>query len=143
MQRLVKPTDYVLTDILGRPSYTIPWEPRLCPGNPADDPEEGAALYNAFVQAQANGQSIPTPQQQVADLIDWTLATPGEAARQLAADLAAAYLGTFRFGLEGLAHWDLQTKDFRALLVFHNDDLRTLPAARVMALRNRSSQRAE
>ncbi len=140
MHRLAKPTDYVLTDILGRPTYTLPWEHRLCPGNPADDPEEGAALYNDFIQAQANGQSVPTPQQQVAELIDWTLATPGEAARQLAADLAAAYLGRFRFRLEDLEHWDSETKAFRALLVFHDEDLRALSAARIMALRNRSGQ---
>ena len=55
MQRLVKPSDYVLQDVLGQSMYQIPWEPRLCPGNPAEDPEAGALLYNAFVQDQAKG----------------------------------------------------------------------------------------
>jgi len=53
MQRLVKPSDYVLQDVLGQSMYQIPWESRLCPGNPAEDPEVGALLYNAFVQDQA------------------------------------------------------------------------------------------
>jgi hypothetical protein len=139
MQRLAKPTDYVLTDVLGKQMYTIPWETRLCPGNPADDPQDGASLYNEFVLAQANGEQSRTPEQQVDDIIEWTLATPGEAARSLAVDLAAAYQGTYQFRIEDLEYWDPQTKAFRAHLIFHNQDLRSLRASQVMALRNRST----
>lgn len=91
MQRLAKPSDYVPIDILGRPSYVLPWESRLCLGNPTDDPEEGAYLYNEFACAHAEGVTEQTPAEQVAAIIDWALVTPGEAARSLAADLAAAY----------------------------------------------------
>lgn len=139
MQRLAKPTDYVLTDVLGKPMYTIPWETRLCPGNPADDPQDGASLYNEFVMAQANGEQSRTPEQQVNDIIEWTLATPGEAARRLAVDLAAAYQGTYQFRIEDPEQWDPQIKAFRAHLIFHNQDLRSLGASQVMALRNRST----
>ena len=48
MQRLAIPSDYVLQFILGRASYVLPWEDKLCPGNPADDPETGAEEYNAY-----------------------------------------------------------------------------------------------
>ena len=97
MQRLVKPSDYVLQDVLGQSMYQIPWEPRLCPGNPAEDPEVGALLYNAFVQDQANGVLPQTPAEQMSDILDWVFETAGEPARSLAADLAAAYLGKHAF----------------------------------------------
>lgn len=139
MRRLVQPSDYVLTECLGRTTYIIPWEPRLCPGNPADDPEVGAQLYNEFAQAESNGQRSRTPRERMADIIEWAIATPGEAARTLAADLAAAYQGKYRFRMDDLEHWDLETKPYRAHLVFHNDDMRSLSAGTVMALRSRSA----
>ncbi|WP_138726125.1 hypothetical protein [Pseudomonas lactis] len=55
MQRLAKPSDYVRQEVLGRATFVLPWEPRLCPGNPADDPEIGAQLYNEFACAAAKG----------------------------------------------------------------------------------------
>ncbi|MFI8377156.1 hypothetical protein ACIGCH_24160, partial [Pseudomonas helleri] len=81
MQRLVKPSDYVLQDVLGQSMYQIPWEPRLCPGNPAEDPEAGALLYNAFVQDQAKGVVPRTPAEQMSDILDWVFETAGEPAR--------------------------------------------------------------
>ena len=138
MQRLAKPSDYVPMDILGRPSYVLPWEPRLCPGNPADDPKVGASLYNEFAQEEAKGVQQRSPQEQVADIIEWTIATPGEAARSLAADLTAAYLGKHRFLLDDLEHWEAETKVYRAHLVFHHDDIQELSPPVIMALRVRA-----
>ncbi|MEO8645382.1 hypothetical protein [Pseudomonas sp.] len=140
MQRLAKPSDYVLGDVLGRPSYVLPWETRLCPGNPTDDPEEGASLYNEFACATAQGVTQRTPAEQIADIVDWAIATPGEAARRLAADLAAAYQGKYQFGMEVLQDWDEETKPHRAHLVFHNVDIGGLSAKVVMALRERSGR---
>ena len=137
MQRLAKSSDYVLQDVLGQQMYLIPWEPRLCPGNPADDPELGAQLYNEFVCAAAQGVTQRSPAEQTADIIDWAIATPGEAARSLAADLAAAYQGKHQFRMDDLELWDEETKAHRAHLIFHNKDIRDLSASRVMALRER------
>lgn len=139
MQRLAKPSDYVPIDILGRPSYVLPWEPRLCPGNPTDDPEEGAYLYNEFACAHAEGVTEQTPAEQVAAIIDWALVTPGEAARSLAADLAAAYQNKHQFRLEDLQLWDEETKAHRAHLVFHSNDIRELSAQAIMSLRSRAA----
>lgn len=139
MRRLVKPADYVLQDVLGQSMYLIPWETRLCPGNPAEKPEVGAKLYNEFVVDEANGVSPPpTPAQRLAEIIEWTLNTPGEGARRLAADLAAAYLGKYAFRIGDLEGWDAETKAHRAHLVFHSEDIRELPAQIVMDLRARS-----
>jgi hypothetical protein len=138
MQRLVEPSDYVLQDVLGQSTYVIPWEPRLCPGNPAGDPEVGAKLYNEFVLDEVNGEHPPTPEQRFAAVIEWTLSTPGEAARSLAADLAAAYQGKYYFLLNNLEHLDAETQGYRIDLVFHNDDIQGLSAKVVMALRARA-----
>lgn len=138
MQRLVKPSDYVLRDVLGQSTYVIPWEPRLCPGNPAGDPEAGARLYNEFVLDEVNGEHPPTPKQRFAAVIEWALSTPGEAARSLAADLAAAYLGNYYFSLDNLEHLDVETQGYRVGLMFHNDDIQGLSAKMVMALRARA-----
>ena len=137
MQRLVKPSDYVLQDVLGQSMYQIPWEPRLCPGNPAEDPEVGALLYNTFVQDQAKGVVPRTPAEQMSDILDWVFETAGEPARRLAADLAAAYLGKHSFLIDDLEDWDAETKSHRAYMVFHNEGLRALSAQTVIALRVR------
>ena len=140
MQRLAKPSDYVLQDVLGRSMYVLPWEPRLCPGNPAENPETGAAEYNenALLRAQEGDTGAVTDE--VGDSVDWALKTPGEAARAFAADLAAAYQGDYQFCLENLDQWDERTKAFRADLVFRNAELRQLTARQVMALRARAAQ---
>ena len=138
MQRLAKPSDYVLQDVLGKPSYVLPWETMLCPGNPAEDPELGALLYNDFACAAAQGVTQRSPTEQMGDIIDWTIVTPGEAARGLAADLAATYQGKHQFRMEDLQHWDEETKPYRAHLIFHNEELRALSARTVMALRVRT-----
>ena len=140
MQRLAKPSDYVRQDVLGQSTYVLPWEPRLCPGNPADDPELGAQLYNEFACNAAQGVIQRSPAEQLADIIGWVIATPGESARGLAADLAAAYQGKHRFLMEDLEHWDTETKPYRAHLILHNEDLRALSAQTVMALRVRAEK---
>ncbi|WP_222935844.1 hypothetical protein, partial [Pseudomonas mandelii] len=64
MQRLAIPSDYVLQFILGRASYVLPWEDRLCPGNPTDDPETGAEEYNTSALKKAQGvdrATTPSP----------------------------------------------------------------------------------
>ncbi|NWD45781.1 hypothetical protein [Pseudomonas yamanorum] len=138
MQRLAKPSDYVRQEVLGQSTYMLPWEPRLCPGNPADDPELGAQLYNDFACAAAQGFTQRSPAEQMTDIIDWAIATPGEAARSLAADLAAAYQAKHQFRIEDLEHWDEETKPHRAHLIFHNTDITRLSAQVVMALRERA-----
>ena len=50
MQRLAKPSDYVRQEVLGQSTYVLPWEPRLCPGNPTDDPALGAHLYKGTIE---------------------------------------------------------------------------------------------
>ena len=74
------------------------------------------------------------------DIIDWVIATPGEAPRALAADLAAAYQDKHQFLMKDLEHWDAETKAHRAHLIFHNEDLRALSAQTVMALRVRAEK---
>lgn len=74
-------------------------------------------------------------------LIEWTIATPGEAARSLAADLAATYLGNYQFVMEDPEHWDKETKARRAHLIFHNEDICRLSARVLMALRSRAASR--
>ena len=138
MQRLAKPSDYVRQEVLGQFTFVLPWEPRLCPGNPSDDPELGAQLYNDFVCASARGITQLSPAERTADIIDWALTTPGEAARSLAADLAGAYQGKYRFLLDGLDHWDKETKAHRSHLVFHNDGIQEISAQMVMDLRRRA-----
>ena len=88
MQRLAKPSDYVLQEVLGQQMYLIPWEPRMCPGNPADDPELGAQLYNEFACAAAQGVTQRSPAEKTADIIDWAITTPEK--------LRAAWLLTLR-----------------------------------------------
>ena len=140
MQRLAKPSDYVLQEVLGQQMYLIPWEPRLCPGNPADDPELGAQLYNEFACAAAQGVTQRSPAEKTADIIDWAITTPGEAARSLAAYLAATYLGKHQFRMEDLEQWDEETKDYRSHLIFHNDDIEGISAQTVMGLRGRAEK---
>ena len=139
MQRLAKPSDYVRQEVLGQSTYVLPWEPKLCPGNPADDPELGAQLYNDFACAAAQGVTQRSTAEQMADIIDWAIATPGDAARALAADLAAAYQGKHQFLMEDLERWDAETKPHRAHLIFHNKDIQGLSAQTIMALRARAS----
>ena len=139
MQRLAKPSDYVLQEVLGQSTYVLPWEPRLCPGNPADDPELGAQIYNEFACATAQGVTQQSPAEQTANIIEWAIAMPGESARRLAADLAATYQGKHKFRIEDLELWDDETKPHRAHLIFHNEEIRRLSAPIIMALRLRAA----
>lgn len=138
MQRLAKASDYVQQEVLGQLSYVLPWEQRLCPGNPTDDPALGAQLYNEFACAAAQGVTQRSSTEQIADIVDWAIATPGEAARCLAADLAATYQGKHKFQMDDLELWEEETKRYRAHLIFHNEDIQGLSAQMVMALRVRS-----
>ena len=105
MQRLAIPSDYVLQFILGRSSYVLPWEDKLCPGNPADDPETGAEEYNAYAIKKAQEVGRATKPDPVLDAVYLALKTPGEAYRALAEDLAEAYQGRYRFLIDNLAQW--------------------------------------
>ena len=138
MQRLAKPSDYVRQEVLGQLSYVLPWEQRLCPGNPTDDPALGAQLYNEFACAAAQGVTQRSSTEQIADIIDWVIATPSEAARCLAADLAATYQGKHQFQMSDLERWDEETKPYRAHLIFHNEEIRGLSAPVIMSLRVRA-----
>ncbi|WP_426212962.1 hypothetical protein [Pseudomonas sp. TWR2-1-1] len=140
MQRLAKPSDYVRQEVLGKSTYVLSWEPRLCPGNPAEDPELGAQLYNDFAQAEANGVEPRSAAEEFSDIIEWAIDMPGEPARCLAADIAAAYQGKYQFRIEDLEHWDVETKAHRAHLIFHNEDIRMLSAKATMALRERAGR---
>ena len=138
MQRLAKPSDYVRQEVLGQSSYVLPWEQRLCPGNPTDDPALGAQLYNEFACAAAQGVTQRSPAEQMADIVDWAIATPSEAARCLAADLAATYQGKHQFRMDDLELWDEETKAHRAHLIFHNEDIQGFSAPVIMSLRARA-----
>jgi hypothetical protein len=67
------------------------------------------------------------------------LATPGEPARSLAADLVATYLGKHQFRIDDLELWDEETKKHRSHLIFHNENIRGFSAPLVMELRKRAS----
>ena len=138
MQRLAKPSDYVPQEVLGQSSYVLPWEQRLCPGNPTDNPALGAQLYNDFVCAAAQSVTQRSPSEQIADIVDWAITTSGEAARSLAVDLAATYQGKHQFRMEDLDLWDEETKLHRVHLIFHNEDIQGLSAQMIMALRERA-----
>lgn len=140
MQRIAKPSDYVLQDILGRSQYVLPWEDKLCPGNPTDDPEAGSVEYNAHALERAHNGGIALTGDPIGDAVYAALKTPGEAHRALARDLAASYLGDYKFHMSDLEHWDEETKPIRAGLVFSNADLRNLSARQVMDLRVRAEQ---
>ncbi|WP_145196072.1 hypothetical protein, partial [Pseudomonas sp. URMO17WK12:I11] len=133
-------TDYVLQDILGRSQYVLPWEDKLCPGNPTDDPESGASEYNRHALERAHNDGIALGGDPIGDAVSAALKSPGEAYRALARDLAAAYLGDYQFLISDLEQWDEETKPIRAGLVFSNQDLRSLSARQVMALRARTAQ---
>lgn len=140
MQRLAKASDYVFQDVAGRSMYVLPWETRLCPGNPTEDPEIGAAEYNEYTLQTLQEGPGGVFLDQVSGSVDWALKTPGEPARGLAADMASAYLGDYQFSLEDLGHWDVDTRHLRADLAFRNAELRKLSARQVMALRARAVQ---
>lgn len=140
MQRIAKPSDYVLQDIFGRSQYVLPWEDKLCPGNPTDDPETGAAEYNGHALERACNGDMAIASDPVGDAVNLALKTPGEAYRILSRDLAASYLGDYQFLMSDLEHSDGETKAIRASLVFSNQDLRNLSARQVMDLRARASQ---
>ena len=140
MQRIAKPSDYVLQDILGRSQYVLPWEDKLCPGNPTDDPETGAAEYNEHALERAHNGGVAIATDPVVDAVNTAIKTPGEAYRTLARDLAASYLGDYQFLMSDLEQWDEETKSIRAPLVFSNQDLRSLSARQVMDLRARAAQ---
>ena len=95
-----------------------PWEDKLCPGNPADDPETGAEEYNAYAIKKAQEVGRATKPDPVLDAVYLALKTPGEAYRALAEDLAEAYQGRYRFLIDNLAQWDEETRWLRADLVF-------------------------
>ncbi|MEB0075426.1 hypothetical protein QN369_25860, partial [Pseudomonas sp. CCI1.4] len=69
----------------------------------------GAQLYNEFPCNAAQGVTPRSPAEQQADIIGWAIATPGEAACGLAADLAATYLGYHQFRVVDLHHWVEET----------------------------------
>ena len=140
MQRIAKPSDYVLQDVLGRTQYVLPWEDKLCPGNPTDDPEVGAIEYNRYALERVHSGRITLTGSPVGDAVDAALKTPGEAYRALAEDLASSYLGGYEFLIGDLKLWPEETKPIRAALVFSNRDLRKLSAHQVMALRARAVQ---
>ena len=75
----------------------------------------------------------------MADIVGWAIATPGEAARCLAVDLAATYQGKHQFRMEDLDLWDEETKPHRAHLIFHNEGVSRLSARLLMALRSRAA----
>ena len=140
MQRIAKPSDYVLQDILGRSQYVLPWEDKLCPGNPTENPEAGAVEYNEHALERARSGGVAIKADPVGDAVNAAIKTPGEAHRALARDLAASYLGGYQFLMSDLEHWDEETKHTRAGLVFSNQDLRNLSARQVMDLRARTAQ---
>ena len=139
MQRLAKPSDYVLQDIFGKSQYVLPWEDKLCPGNPTDDPKAGAVEYNEHALERAHNGGVGLVADPVGDAVSFALKTPGEAYRALARDLAASYLGDYQFLMSDLEQWDEETKAVRAPLVFANQELRNLSARQVMDLRARAA----
>lgn len=139
MPRLVKPSDYVLQAVMDKRVYILPWERRLCPGNPTDEPELGALLYNKYILNFIHGVPPQIPGQRVVEIVQWCLAMTGEPARALADDLSAAYLSRYSFSLAELSKYDDESKEFRGHLALWSDEIQKLPANLVMALRARAA----
>lgn len=139
MPRLVKPSDYVLQAVMDKKVYVLPWERRLCPGNPTDEPEQGALLYNKYILNFIHGVTQLTPGERVVEIAQWCLAMAGEPARALADDLSAAYLDRYSFLLADLSKCDDESKEFRGHLAFWSEEINKLPANLVMALRARAA----
>lgn len=139
MPRLVKPSDYVLQAVMDKKIYILPWERRLCPGNPTDEPEQGALLYNKYILNFINGLTLRTPGERVIEIAQWCLAMAGEPARALADDLSAAYLSRYSFLLAELSKYDDESREFRGHLALWSDEIKKLPANLVMALRARAA----
>ncbi|WP_449433492.1 hypothetical protein [Pseudomonas putida] len=139
MQRLVKPSDYVLQAVMDRKVYVLPWERRLCPGNPTDEPEQGALLYNQYILSFIHSVTPRRPEERVADIARWCLATSGETARVLADDLSAAYLDRYHFVLADLKNYQDESTELRGHLAVWPDEVKKLPANLVMALRARAA----
>ncbi|MDB6144543.1 MAG: hypothetical protein JWP80_3587 [Pseudomonas sp.] len=139
MQRLVKPSDYVLQAVMDKKVYILPWERRLCPGNPTDEPEQGALLYNKYILNFIHGVTPRTPGERVIEIAQWCLAIAGEPARALADDLSAAYLSRYSFLLDDLSKHDDDSKEFRGHLALWSGEIKKLPAHLVMALRARAA----
>jgi hypothetical protein len=139
MQRLAKPSDYILQDMQGKKVYILPWERRFCPGNPTDKPEQGTLLYNKYILSFIHDVVPLSPGDRVIKIAEWCLAMAGEPARALADDLSAAYLSRYRFLLEDLSKHDDESREYRGHLAFWSDEIKKLPANTVMALRARAA----
>ncbi len=139
MHRLVAPSDYILQAVMDKKVYILPWERRLCPGNPTDEPEQGALLYNNYILNFMHGVAPREPGDQVIEIVQWCLAVAGEPARALADDLSAAYLSRHRFQLADMAKYNDESKEFRGHLALWSDEIKKLPANLVMALRARAA----
>ena len=139
MQRLVKPSDYVLQTVMNRMVYILPWERRHCPGNPTDEPEQGALLYNKYILNFIHGVAPRSPSERVTEIAQWCLAIAGEPSRALADDLSAAYLSRYNFLLADISKYDDESKEFRGHLALWSDEIKKLPAHLVMALRARAA----
>ncbi|VVO08987.1 hypothetical protein [Pseudomonas fluorescens] len=139
MPRLVKPSDYVLQAVMDKKIYILPWERRLCPGNPTEEPEQGALLYNNYILNFIHGVTPRPPSERVIEIAQWCLAMAGEPARALADDLSAAYLSRYSFRLDDVSKYDDESKEFRGHLAVWSDEIKKLPATLVMALRARAA----
>lgn len=139
MQRFANPSDYVLQDREGKQVYLLPWERRTCPGNPTDEPQQGAVRYNKYILSCMHGLDAKSPVEQLVEIAQWCLTVSGEPARALADDLSAAYLNRYRFLLEDLPKYDEASRAHRGFLAFWADEIKKLPSATVMALRARAA----
>ncbi|WP_350647199.1 hypothetical protein [Pseudomonas sp. HY13-MNA-CIBAN-0226] len=139
MQRLVKPSDYVLKPMMDKMVYMLPWERRHCPGNPTDEPEQGALLYNKYILNFIDAVAPLTPKERVIVIARWCLASSGESARSLADDFSAAYLSRHNFSLADVSKSDDESKEYRGHLALWPDEIKKLPANLVMALRARAA----
>ncbi|MDI3271645.1 hypothetical protein [Pseudomonas sp. AL03] len=139
MHRLVKPSDYVLQTVMDKMVYILPWERRHCPGNPTDEPEQGALLYNKYILNFLNGVTPRAPSERIIEIAQWCLALAGEPARALADDLSAAYLSRYSFVLADISKYDDESKESRGHLALCSDEIKKLPPNLVMALRARAA----
>ncbi|MCW8277904.1 hypothetical protein IMF27_21920 [Pseudomonas sp. PCH199] len=139
MHRLVKPSDYVLQTVMDKAVYILPWERRHCPGNPTDEPEKGALLYNKYIRNFVHGLTQRTPGERLNEIAQSCLTLTGEPAKALADDLSAAYLGRYSFALADISKYDADSKEFRGELAICSDEIKKLPANIVMALRARAA----
>ncbi|WAH62178.1 hypothetical protein LZ023_40590 (plasmid) [Pseudomonas silvicola] len=136
--RLAKLEDYQSFEMLGCTKYRITWCDKLCPGNPADDPQSGLQEFNDWQCSIAAGHEQLSRNERLAVIVQWCLTAPGGMGVRLAQLIITTHKPPRpRIGMEFDATQYLEPElAFRYELAFLNDEIWKLPAQEVLELQN-------